>query len=238
MSVVNPLVTVSKWVPPRVTAFGWRDFCHYFGCRLLWYLYRVAKGVSIVVQCGSWVSSRPLRLAICMLLGRRSSQSFQICELLIFLCMSVPNEQQNILKENLLWILLWMSEENYTFGVSRIVVIPWNHIVSPWSTPAVPWIPSSRGSSSRSSLFMRQHFLPIFTSVQSHPKYFCHCDTSFSLDSTSCLLYVDVAVVYIPCWQFLNTSALIPMCFPILSTFTVMCRDSTTCRFSSSWEEM
>ena len=108
----------------------------------------------------------------------------------------------------------------------------------PWSTPAVPWSPSSRGRSSRSSLFMRQHLLPVFTSVQSNPKYFCHCDTSFSLDSTSCLLYVDVAVVYIPCWQFLNTSALIPMCFPILSTFTVMCRDSTTCRFSSSWEEM
>ena len=131
MSVVNPLVTVSKWVPPRVTAFGWRDFCHYFGCRLLWYLYRVARGVSIVVQCGSWVSFRHLRLAICTLLGRSSRQSFQVHEFLIFLCMSLPNEQQSILKENLLWIVLWISEENYTFAVSSIIVIPSNHVVSP-----------------------------------------------------------------------------------------------------------
>lgn len=145
--------------------------------------------------------------------------------------MSLPNEQQNMLKENPFGEPSWISEENYTFALLSIVTIPWNHVVSSWSTPMVPWFSSSTGTSSGSSVFIRSAFSrssPKFIATQSIFLLLFHLTQSpASFMSTLLLLIFSIDGSW-------NTSALIPMCFPIISPFTVMGHDSIICRAYSS----
>ncbi|XP_062944898.1 vomeronasal type-1 receptor 4-like [Cynocephalus volans] len=49
--VANFLVILSKGVPQTIAAFGWKYFLSDFECKLLFYVQRVARGVSIESTC-------------------------------------------------------------------------------------------------------------------------------------------------------------------------------------------
>ncbi|KAM9757763.1 vomeronasal type-1 receptor 4-like [Dama dama] len=49
--VANSLVLLSKGVPQTITVFGWKHFRSDFGCKLLYFLHRVGRGVSIGSIC-------------------------------------------------------------------------------------------------------------------------------------------------------------------------------------------
>ncbi|XP_076986555.1 vomeronasal type-1 receptor 4-like [Tamandua tetradactyla] len=49
--VTNFLVLLSRGVPQTMTALGWKQFPSDFGCKLLFYVHRVGRGVSIGSTC-------------------------------------------------------------------------------------------------------------------------------------------------------------------------------------------
>ncbi|KAM9757149.1 vomeronasal type-1 receptor 4-like [Dama dama] len=49
--VANSLVLLSKGVPHTMAVFGWKHICSDFGCKLLFFLHRVGRGVSISSIC-------------------------------------------------------------------------------------------------------------------------------------------------------------------------------------------
>ncbi|XP_043291983.1 vomeronasal type-1 receptor 4-like [Cervus canadensis] len=53
--VANPLVLLSKGVPHSVAMFGWKQIHSDFGCKLLFFLHRVGRGVPIGSICLSSV---------------------------------------------------------------------------------------------------------------------------------------------------------------------------------------
>nr|XP_010584713.1 vomeronasal type-1 receptor 4-like [Loxodonta africana] len=51
LTVANSLVIVFKGIPETMASFGWNDFLKDFGCKLVFYVYRVGRGVSFVSTC-------------------------------------------------------------------------------------------------------------------------------------------------------------------------------------------
>ncbi|XP_004779968.1 vomeronasal type-1 receptor 4-like [Mustela nigripes] len=51
LTVANSLFLLCKGVPQTMAAFGWNSFPSDFGCKLLFYLHRVSRGVSLGGTC-------------------------------------------------------------------------------------------------------------------------------------------------------------------------------------------
>ncbi|XP_049758339.1 vomeronasal type-1 receptor 4-like [Elephas maximus indicus] len=51
LTVANTLVILSKGIPQTIVAFGWKGFLNDFGCKLVFYVHRVGRGVSIGSTC-------------------------------------------------------------------------------------------------------------------------------------------------------------------------------------------
>ncbi|XP_042638532.1 vomeronasal type-1 receptor 4-like [Orycteropus afer afer] len=51
LTVANVLLILSRGIPETVAAFGWRNFLSDFGCKLVFYVHRVARGVSMATTC-------------------------------------------------------------------------------------------------------------------------------------------------------------------------------------------
>uniref|UniRef100_A0A2K6KW52 Vomeronasal type-1 receptor n=1 Tax=Rhinopithecus bieti TaxID=61621 RepID=A0A2K6KW52_RHIBE len=51
LTVANSLVILSRGIPETIAAFGLKHFDHYFGCKVLLYVHRVGRGVSIGSTC-------------------------------------------------------------------------------------------------------------------------------------------------------------------------------------------
>ncbi|XP_004439082.1 PREDICTED: vomeronasal type-1 receptor 4-like [Ceratotherium simum simum] len=49
--VANTLVLLSTGIPITMEAFGWKHFLNDIGCKLVYYIHRVARGVSIGTTC-------------------------------------------------------------------------------------------------------------------------------------------------------------------------------------------
>lgn len=138
--------------------------------------------------------------------------------------MSLPNEQQKILKKNLFWLLLWISYQNHTLAVLSIVVFPeitmWAHDLDPWSRDFCPLEAQRVGQEDL-------HFLRILIYVQSHPNYLRHCDhLCFTLQNPLYLLCLHCSLSHsllMAGEHFCPNS----VGFPVLSLIIDMSLDST-----------
>ncbi|XP_003406461.1 vomeronasal type-1 receptor 4-like [Loxodonta africana] len=51
LMVANSLVIISKGIPVTMAAFGWKDFLNDIGCKLVFYVHMVGRGVSFGSTC-------------------------------------------------------------------------------------------------------------------------------------------------------------------------------------------
>ncbi|XP_042638531.1 vomeronasal type-1 receptor 4-like [Orycteropus afer afer] len=51
LTVANILLILSRGIPETVAAFAWKDVLHGFACTLVFYVHRVARGVSMATTC-------------------------------------------------------------------------------------------------------------------------------------------------------------------------------------------
>ncbi|XP_007955161.2 vomeronasal type-1 receptor 4-like [Orycteropus afer afer] len=51
LTVANFLVILSKGIPQTLAALGWKDFLNDFGCKFIFYLHRVGRGVTMGSTC-------------------------------------------------------------------------------------------------------------------------------------------------------------------------------------------
>ncbi|XP_006868390.1 PREDICTED: vomeronasal type-1 receptor 4-like [Chrysochloris asiatica] len=51
LTVANSLVLLSRGIPQTMEAFGWKDFLNDFGCKLVFYVHRVGRGMSMGTTC-------------------------------------------------------------------------------------------------------------------------------------------------------------------------------------------
>ncbi|XP_058386108.1 vomeronasal type-1 receptor 2-like [Diceros bicornis minor] len=51
LTIANTLVIISRGIPETMVAFGLKHFLNGFGCKVVFYVHRVARGVSIGITC-------------------------------------------------------------------------------------------------------------------------------------------------------------------------------------------
>ncbi|XP_075393962.1 vomeronasal type-1 receptor 3-like [Tenrec ecaudatus] len=51
LTIANVLVNLCRGIPQTMAAFGWKDFPSDVGCKLLFYVHRVGRGVSLGTTC-------------------------------------------------------------------------------------------------------------------------------------------------------------------------------------------
>nr|XP_026237662.1 vomeronasal type-1 receptor 4-like [Urocitellus parryii] len=248
--VANLLTLLCKGVPQTMAAFGMKIFLSDLGCKLLFYLHRVGRGVSIGSTCllsvfqaikispeysscselklnipkyiGSytylgWILYLFINVVFLMYMtGRRSNKNITILKDFGY-CSSVRHDTTtDSLHAALLTfpdvvcvgLMLWAS--------SSMVLILYRHNqrmrhIHKTSSPRSS--PESRAT--KTILLLVSTFVSFYT--------------------LSCIFQVILSVIYNPNWFVVSTAAIISGCFPAVSPFLLMSKDSTASRIHSTW---
>ncbi|XP_043855199.1 vomeronasal type-1 receptor 4-like [Dromiciops gliroides] len=114
LTLANDLVLLSKGIPQIMAAFGFNNFLDDIGCKLVFYLHRVARGLSLCTTCllstfqAITLSSRSSRWADLKARGLKSIVSIcfwcwtlnLVAHYLTLLYIKSPNRTKNITERN------------------------------------------------------------------------------------------------------------------------------------------
>ncbi|XP_077649322.1 vomeronasal type-1 receptor 4-like [Urocitellus parryii] len=249
LSVANCLIILSNGVPSTITAFGLKYFFSDFGCKLILYMQRVGRSVSIFITCllsvFQNITISPMNSCWKALKGRAPKYigfSISLCWILYMVVNSIFP----------VYVLSKWSSENLTekrdFGYCSSA----GHDKTTDSLYAAffvfPEVVFSLlmiwTSGSMVLLLYRhkqrvQHILSIKLSPRSCPEsratqrilvLVCTFVIFYTLSS---LLNVCVTLHFNPSWWLMNTNSLISMCFPTVSPFLLMNHNSILSRLCS-----
>ncbi|XP_010338945.1 vomeronasal type-1 receptor 3-like [Saimiri boliviensis] len=250
LTVANSLVLLSKGIPQTMVAFGLKDSLSDAGCKLVFYVHRVGRGVCIGNTCllsifqAVTISPRELRCAQLKLHAPKYTGSFNIL------------------------VLCWILNMLVNVAVAVHVTGKWNSVNG---TKASDYgYCSGRGGIPHLSYIVLLSFLDVLclglTTVASgsmvlilhrHKRQVQRIrGTNLSpraspesrvtqsvlvLVSTFVLFYslssiftLHMSLFPNPSWWLVNTSALITACFPTVSPFVLMSRDPRIPRLGSA----
>lgn len=250
LTVANSLVLLSKGVPQTMTAFGLKHFFNDIGCKLVFYVHRVGRGVCIGNTCllsifqaitisprDSWWAE--LKLQAHKFLGP-SNVLCWILNLLvsIIIPMSVTHK--------------WISKNNtrnmdlgYCYGVvdNQITLLLHNIFLASYDVSCVGLMIWASGS----MVFILyrhkqrvQHIHRTNLSPRSSPEsrvtqnILVLVITFVSFYTSSHILILYMVLFHNPSWWLVSASALITACFPTVSPFVLMIRDHRILRVSSA----
>ncbi|XP_076695399.1 vomeronasal type-1 receptor 4-like [Callospermophilus lateralis] len=248
--VANLLTLLCKGVPQTMAAFGVKRFLSDVGCKLLFYLHRVGRGVSIGSTCLLSVfqaikispensSCSELKLNIPKYIGSSIYLSWIMCLLinLVFLMHMTgrrSNKNITILKD--FGYCSTVQQDSTTDSLFAALL----------TFPDALFVGLMLWASSSMVLILHRHkqkmqHLHRSSSPRSSPEYraiktiLLLVSTFVSFYTLSCIFQVCVAVIYNPNWFVVSTAAIISGCFPAVSPFLLMKRDSTASRIHSAW---
>ncbi|XP_037675360.1 vomeronasal type-1 receptor 4-like [Choloepus didactylus] len=249
--VANSLVLFSKGVPQTVAALGWKQFPSDYGCKILYYIYRVGRGVSISSTCllsifqAIIISPRNSRWAdIKMKAPRYISLSTSLCWLLYMLV--------NII----IPIYVTGNWRNDTFKKKKDLGYCSSQVGEKSKVPLYAALFSFSdalclglmlwASGSMVSILYRhkqrvQHIHRTNLSPRSSPEsrathtILLLVSTFVSFYTVSCIFQICLAVFDHPSWLLVNMAALFSVCFPTVSPFVLMGRDSIVSILCFAW---
>ncbi|XP_042776250.1 vomeronasal type-1 receptor 4-like [Panthera leo] len=247
--IANSLSMLSKGVPHTLTAFGLEYFFHNLGCRLLLYVQRVGRGVSISSICllsvfqtimispmNSWWKDLKVKapkyvgfsITLCWITHIMVNFIIPVYGLYV----SEKHSSKNITKKRDYGYCSTSDPEAIT-GLLFVVLIIFPEVslsgLMIWASGSMVFILNrhkqriqhihSTNVSPRSSAESR--------AIQST---LVLVSTFVSFYFLSSIFHVGIALIYNPTRWLVNTSALTSMCFPTFSPFLIMTRDSTVPR--------
>uniref|UniRef100_G3TX11 Vomeronasal type-1 receptor n=1 Tax=Loxodonta africana TaxID=9785 RepID=G3TX11_LOXAF len=237
LTIANSLVILSKGIPQTMAAFELKDFLNDFGCKLLFYLHRVARGVSIGTTCH-------LSFFQAITIGPRNSRRAELkvktskyTDFSIFLCwivhtlinivipMYVTGEWNNKNITNvILYLMKKITESLYAALLSFPDVVCLGLMT--WASASMVFI-----------LYRHkqrvQHIHGNNISPRSSPEsraiqtILVLVSTFVSLYTLSSIFQVCLTLFSNPSWWLVNISTLFTAYFPTLSPFVLMSYDSS-----------
>ncbi|CAM9961104.1 unnamed protein product [Rangifer tarandus platyrhynchus] len=242
--VANSLFLLCKGVPQTMAVFGWKHICSDFGCKLLFFLHRVGRGVSIssicllsvfqVITISPW-NSRWAALKV-------TAPKYVV--LSIFLCWILQMLVNVIFPFHMTgkWSDKNITEER-DFGYCSAIVADKTEDALYAALLLFPdvlclGLTLWAGSSMVLILYRHKHQRVQYihkASVSPRPSAESRATQSILLMAStfmcfhtlSCIFNVTLAIFHNPSWWLVNTTSLISMCFPFISPFLLMSCDST-----------
>uniref|UniRef100_A0A4X1UHG6 Vomeronasal type-1 receptor n=1 Tax=Sus scrofa TaxID=9823 RepID=A0A4X1UHG6_PIG len=241
LTLANSLVILSKGVPHTVAALGLKYFLSGFACELLFYVHRVGRGVSIGSTCllsvfqtivispthSRWKGLKvkaPKIVHFCIVL-------FWIQYLLVYsinpiytLHVSSTWSKKNITKFRD-WGICFTTDHEQITGLIHTVLIVVPEIsfsvIITWASDSMVFI-LYRHSQRVQHIHGNQRILALMSMFLSF----------YALSSIS---HVCIALFLRLDWWVMNTSALIPLCFPMISPYLFMSHHNMVPRLSFAW---
>ncbi|XP_007955216.2 vomeronasal type-1 receptor 4-like [Orycteropus afer afer] len=250
LTVANSMLILSKGIPHTIAAFGWKDFIDDFGCKFVLYVHRVGRGVSIgstcllsmlqaitispgnsrwaelkvkapkcmgftIVLC--WIAHMLVNIIFPMYMtsnwGNRSITNIKGYGF----CSSVRHDKTS----DSLYAALLTAPDVVSLGLMS------------WASGSMVFILHRHKQRvqhlHRNNLSPRPS--PETRATQTILVLVSTFVTFYTLSST---LQVLVALTVHPSWSLLNMAALTAACFPTMSPFVLMSRDSSVSRLCSA----
>ena len=254
--VANSLVLLCKGVPETMAIFGWKQIRSDFGCKLLFFLHRMGRGVSIGSICLlsvfqmitispwnsrwaalkviapkytvpsiflCWILQMPVNVIFPIFITGKWSHNNITEERDYGCCSSIQTDQKNIKTRDALYAALLSSPDVLCLGLTlwaggSMVLILYRHkqqVQHIRRTDA-----SSRSSpesrATKTILLLGGTFVCFYT--------------------LSSIFQVLLALFVQPSWLFVNMTIIIAACFPSVSPFLLISRDSSVQRLYFAWE--
>ncbi|XP_077889445.1 vomeronasal type-1 receptor 4-like [Ictidomys tridecemlineatus] len=248
--VANLLALLCRGVPQTVAAFGVKDFLSDFGCKLLFYLHRLGRGVSIGSTCLLSVfqainispensSCSELKVKAPKYIGLSIYLSwilYLLVNIMIFSQMTGKRSNNNI---------TIMKDFEYCSAVQ-----PDKRLQSLYAAlvtfPDVLCVGLMLWASSSMVLILHRHkqrmqHLHKTSSPRSSPEsratktIILLVSTFVSFYTLSCIFQVCVIFIYNPHWLLVKMAAIVAGSFPTLSPFLLMSRNCSAFRFGLPW---
>ncbi|XP_077649439.1 vomeronasal type-1 receptor 4-like [Urocitellus parryii] len=246
--IANSLVILSKGIPQTITAFGLKHFFNDLACKLVLYIQRVGRSVSIFITCllsiFQNITISPMNLCWKDLKGRAPKYigfSISLCWILYMVV--------NIIFP--LYMLSKWSSENLTerrdfgycssAGRDKITNLLYAAL---FAFPEVVFSMLMIWSSGSMVLLLYrhkqrvQHIHSIKVSPRTSPesratqRILVLVGTFVTFHTLSSLLNVHIGLFSIPTGWLVDTNDLIAVCFPTVSPFILMSRESTVSTLS------
>ncbi|XP_076783524.1 vomeronasal type-1 receptor 4-like [Arvicanthis niloticus] len=246
----NSLIIISKGLPQIMGAFGWNQLYNDVGCKLILYVQRLGRNMSISTTCllsvfqAITISPRNSHWKKCKVkLTRFMGLSislfwilFMLVNMLFPVYTSTKTNSKNKTQKRDSEFCHSLGRDNivdllYTaFCVFPEVVFSLLIVCSSTFMIIILYVHKKRV----------QHILCTHTSPRSSPEIratqtilILVC-TFLAFYTLSSILQGYIALSHDPSWWVMNTTAIISMCFPTLGPF-VMSRDFTIFRFCFTW---
>ncbi|XP_046321947.1 vomeronasal type-1 receptor 4-like [Marmota monax] len=247
--VANLLALLCRGVPQTVAAFGVKDFLSDVGCKMLFYLHRVGRGVSIGSTCLLSVfqamkispensSCSELKVKAPKYIGFSIYLSwilYLLVNIIIISHMTGKRSNNNITS---------MKDFEYCSSV------PYHRTTDSLyaallTFPDVLCVGLMLWASSSMVLILHRHkqrmkYVHKTSSPRSSPETIATknilllVSTFVSFYTLSCIFQVCMIVIYNPHWLLVKMGAIVAGSFPALSPFLLMRRDSSASRLSLS----
>ncbi|XP_076986558.1 vomeronasal type-1 receptor 4-like [Tamandua tetradactyla] len=248
--VANSLVLFSRGVPLMMATLGWKQFPSDFGCKLLFYVHRVGRGVSIGSTCllsifqAITISPRNSRWAeLKAKAPKYISLSMSLCWLL-FMLVNIPIPMYVTSK----WrndTIKKIKNFGYCFAVSNNITVS---LFAAWlSFPDALCLGLMLcASSSMLSILYRhkqrvRHIHRTNLSPRSSPEFratkiiLLLVSTFVSFYALSSICQVYITLLKNPSWLLMKLAPVFTVCFPTISPFVLMRRDSSVSRHLTTW---
>ncbi|XP_076989676.1 vomeronasal type-1 receptor 4-like [Tamandua tetradactyla] len=247
----NSLVLFSRGVPQTMIALGWKQFPSDYGCKLLFYIHRVGRGVSIGTTCllsifqAITISPRNSRWAeFKVKASKYISLSIALCwPLFMLVNIIIPmymtgNSRNYTIKMKI--HLGYCSAE-----VSNRIKASVHAAFLSFSDAVCLGLMLCASISMVSILYRHkqrvQHIHMTHLSPRSSPEsratqtILLLVSTFVSFYTLSSIFQVCVTVFDNPSWLLVNMAALFATCFPTFSPFILMSQDSNVSRPCFAW---
>ncbi|XP_049758397.1 vomeronasal type-1 receptor 4-like [Elephas maximus indicus] len=248
LTAANSVVILGKGIPQTMAAFGWKDFLNDFGCKFLFYVHRVERGVSIGSTCllsifqAITVSFRNSRWVE---LKEKAPKYMGFSNILCWILHMLVNiiipmymtskcsNETNTNKKDYRYCSSVPLDKTANSLYALLLAFP--DVVSLGLTL---WFSGSMVLILQRHKQRVQHIHRNNISPRSSPEtraILVLVSTFVSFYTLSFILNIFVAVFNLPSWWMVNTGALTAACFAALSAFVLLTRDSSVPRLCFAW---
>ncbi|KAG3255727.1 vomeronasal type-1 receptor 4-like [Ictidomys tridecemlineatus] len=247
--VANLLALLCRGVPQTVAAFGVKDFLSDFGCKLLFYLHRVGRGVSIGSTCLLSVfqamkispensSCTELKVKASKYIGFSIYLSwilYLLVNIIIISYMTGKRSSNNI---------TIMKHYGYCSAVHKDKTSQLLHSAL-LTFPDALCVGLMLWASSSMVLILHRHkqrmkYVHKTSSLRSSPEsratktILLLVSTFVSFYTLSCIFQICLIIIYNPHWLLVKMGAIVAGSFPAVSPFLLMSRNSSASRLGIS----